>query len=106
MKSEPPAEPPLLVAMGERKERLEAERLVLFGKWKAALVQADGNIHNAAFAFLDGDPRGDEAKKSYGAYLTKTFGLREWAAELRVKAGFTKKGRPWVQDRRKSKNKE
>ena len=90
---EPPVAPPPLAAMAARKAKLEADREVLFIAWKAALEAAKGNITEATSKFTVG---GKKVSKYYGAYLTKTFGLVEYAAELRVEAGQPKAaGRPW-----------
>lgn len=90
----PPAAPPPLVDMAKRKAEFEAKRAELFPLWKKALEAADGIVTRAAETFIfpgEVEPVG----KSYGMFLTKTFDLRKYAEELRVKAGHTKRGRPW-----------
>lgn len=83
----PPAAPSPLAAMGERKKELEADRAAIFKTWRAALKEAQGNITAAATAL--------DLTKSRGQFLTKSLGLRAYAAELRVAAGGTLLGRQW-----------
>lgn len=79
-KSTPPSVPPSLVAMGERKTKFEAEREVMFPKWKKALEDANGCVTYAATNF---DP---PMTRDKGNRLTRRFKLVEYAAELRAEA--------------------
>lgn len=101
MTTKPPAGPPALTG-GERKKVLEAERARLFPIWREALERAKGNIAHASLAyFIDlglehlSPQKRIAKKKARGQYLTKRLGLKEYAEDLRVKAGHPKTGRPW-----------
>jgi hypothetical protein len=76
-----PQAPPALVGLDSRKRAFEAEREVLFPKWRAALQDADGNVTAAArvmFPELNGTVARNKGNKA-----VRRLGLADYAAELR-----------------------
>lgn len=88
-KPKPPTAPPSLATLSARVEQLEFDRRLKFTQWKAAIEAANGNITKAAECLKP------PITKSRAMFLTKSLGLREYAAALRVRAGHTELGRPW-----------
>ncbi len=86
-----PSSPPLLVAMGARKEQLEAARSTSFATWKAALETAHGNVSHAAKALGLNRNRGNK--------LTVRFELVAYGAALRTKYTGRSIGRPYPKER-------
>ena len=83
-----PTAPPQLTAMAARREKLEAERAEVFATWKAALDEAGGNVSRA------GETLNPPITHDRANYLTRRFGLVEYAASLRVAATGRAMGRP------------
>ena len=93
-----PDAPPPLKALTARKEGWEADRAVVYPKWKAALDAAHGNVTHAAMAYqgvCEPANRTDRKRLAdFGRRLARRFDMLEYARRLRLVSTGKDTGRP------------